>query len=461
VVNRPEQKRSRTHTVMYDGLYTLGVRLINMGCAAGLGILTARLLGPAGKGLLALPGVEAALIVSAFRGLNGATSYFMLNRPVGGRVLLPAAIVSLVFVALGAIAVVPIAFLAKEHWAAIPAIIWLPCQAVVNLASGYAIGLKNVRYSTTITVVNTVVTLAFVGTALFFIQRSPFVAIGAWLAANVVVAAIALASMVLHARRFRGEQSVGVLEFARFSGKVGVVNLVSLLNYRADLYIVAVMTSPATLGLYTVAVSAAESLLVPTQVASLVTTPHIGSLERTAAARLAARCVRNNLIVAFFVCGALFALAHTIVSLVYGVSFIPSVLPLRILLVGVFALSLSSPLSTYFTIKLGRPEIALWLAAVSAALCIGTAVLLVPRVGMVGAAAASTLAYILGQAAAIVYFHNTARISMREMLLPTRDDLAVYMAFVRRVASDIRRLVRTPLLRGSSPTPADPASKIQ
>src|SRR5690348_7675566 len=70
----------RAHRVMYDGLYTFAVRLLNIGMAAGLTVLTARMLGPSGRGTYALPGVEAALVASAFGGLSSATSYFLLNR---------------------------------------------------------------------------------------------------------------------------------------------------------------------------------------------------------------------------------------------------------------------------------------------------------------------------------------------------------------------------------------------
>jgi O-antigen/teichoic acid export membrane protein len=439
--------------VMYDGLFTFVMRMLNAACAAGLGILTARLLGPAGKGLFALPGIEAGLVVSAFSGLGSAASYFLLNRRLSRSFLAPAFASAGLLLIAGAAAVVPIALLSGQRWALLPAIASLPASAAINFATGYAVGIKRVRYSTTINVAITLLTLTLMAFGLFFVARSAAVAIVVWIAANAVVGIAAIAGVLLHARTLKGSESVNTREFATFSVKVGLVNLVSLLNYRADLYIVALLTSPAVLGMYTVAVSAAESLLVPTQVTALVTSPHIGSLDTKAAAALTARCVRNNVLIALLVCGALFALAEPIVRFLYGTAFLPMVPALQILLVGVFAMSLSSPMSSYFTLKLGRPEVPLWLAGTSALVCILTSVALVPSLGMYGAAFGSSLAYVTGQVAATWYFMRCTSLSARTILIPTAGDLRLYWQFLGRLLHDIRpHYPRSGTIPNSTPT---------
>lgn len=429
------------HRVLYDGLYTFVMRMLNVVCAAGLGILTARLLGPAGKGIYALPSVEAGLITAGFTGLGSALSYFLLNRRASTQVLRPALAVSTLFVVVGALAIIPIAMLGGQHWTAWPAIVSLPASAAINLVSGFAIGTKRVRYATSISVATTVLTLLLMAAGLFFVSRSPAIAIAVWIVANIVIGLVGFSWMIWHARELKGDEAVPVREFLRFSIKVGAVQLISLLNYRADLYIVALLTNAASLGMYTVAVSAAESLLVPTQVAALVTSPHIGSLDRDAAAHLTARCVRNNLLVALVVCGLLFAFARPVVHLLYGSAFLPVVPVLQVILAGVFALSLGSPMSSYFTLKVGRPEVPMWLAGSSAAICIAVSIALVPSMGMMGAAIGSTVAYACGQVAAIWYFSKTAAIGVPEILVPTAADMSVYRGFLTRILADGRALL--------------------
>jgi O-antigen/teichoic acid export membrane protein len=347
---------------------------------------------------------------------------------------------ALLFLA-GALAIVPIALFSGQQWAMLPAIVSLLPAATINLAAGYALGMKRVRYSTAINVAVTVVTLLFMIAGLLIAGRTASVAIVMWIAASFTVALVAGFGLLLHSRTLAGPDRIGAREFGVFAVKVGLVNLISLLNYRADLYIVALLTNPAELGMYTVAVSAAESLLVPTQVSALVTSPHIGSVDRATAARLTARCVRNNLIVALLVCGALFAFAHPIVRVLYGSAFTGVVPALRILLLGVVALSLGSPMSSYFTLKEGRPEVALWLAAGSAALCIGLSLILIPKIGMAGAATGSTAGYAVAQALAILYFQRETRTPLRTILIPTAEDFALYRSFLARMVADGRQLL--------------------
>jgi O-antigen/teichoic acid export membrane protein len=428
---------------MYDGLYTFAVRILKIVLTAGLGILTARMLGPAGRGIYALPGVEAALVASAYGGLTSATSYFLLNRKPGASFLRPVLACSALLVAAGMVAIVALTLVSGQRDAALPAIVVLPSLALISIASGYAVGVKQVRYSTTLAALQTIFTILAMLVGFFVIAKTPGIAITAWICGTSATGAIALAYIVLHARRhLQGTDTIGFREYWRFSLKVCVVNVVSLLNYRADLYIVALFLTPAALGMYSIAVAGAESLLVPTQVSALVTSPHIGSLDVRTAAALTARCVRHNLLVAVAVCGLLYVFAGPIVQLLYGQSFMPLVPAFDVLLVGVFALSLSSPLSSYFTLKLGRPQVALVLASLSAVVCIATTLVLLPSLGMVGAAIGSTAGYVAGQGTALWYFARSASIGFREMLVPRTGDLAVYTSFVSQVLRDGRRLLR-------------------
>lgn len=425
------------HGILYDGLYTFALRTVNIFGSLAVGILTARILGPAGKGIYALPIVQAGLVSTTFAGLSSATSYYLLNGKAGRHIAAPTSITTLLFVLVAALVVVPVAILAHATWAAPAAIASLPAAAVVNVVSGYVVGIRRVRIATTVTLATTVATFALTAAGLIFVARTPYVAITAWVVSTTFIAAIAFIAMLLHARRLEVGNPVDLRAYMWMALKVGATGLVTLLNYRADLYIVAVLLPPIDLGLYSVATSAPQSLLLPTQVAALVTSPHIGGLERHAAARLAARCVRNNLLTAVVICVALFAVAPLVIRLIYGPAFLPLVPSLRILLVGVVALAIGSPISTYYTLKLARPEISLVLSGASAALCIAGSLVLVPHFGIAGAAVASTVAYIVGQGLALLYFARGTGIAPQAMLVPTQDDFRLYWSLMRQLCRDV------------------------
>jgi O-antigen/teichoic acid export membrane protein len=378
-----------------------------------------------------LPIVQAGLVSAAFTGLSSATSYYLLNGNAGRSILRPMVISIVIFVVAGSIAILPIAAVAHAMWAAAPAIASLPAVALINAVTGYVVGIRRVRAATSLAVATTFATLLFTAAGLFLVALTPFAAIIAWVAAATLVAVIAWGAMLLHARSLKPGSAIDPASYTRMALKVGAASLVSLLNYRADLYIVAVLLPPLDLGLYSVATSAPQALLLPTQVAAFVTSPHIGGLDRAAAARLAARCVRNNLLVAVVLCAVLFAVAPIVVGFFYGDAFLPLVPALRILLAGVVFLALGSPVSTYYTLKLAKPEIPLILAGASAAVCIAGCFLLIPLLGIEGAALASSAGYIIGQGLGLWYFARTTGVAPSFMLVPTVSDLRVYWNLLR------------------------------
>lgn len=430
----------RTHRVMYDGLFTFGVRLVNVGLAAGLAILTARTLGPSGRGLYALPGIEAALVASVFGGLGSATSYFLLNRNPGPQFLRTIFACTAVWIAVAAIALVPLSIF-SNHWTLLPAMSVLPAMAFLNISTGYALGIKKVRYSSVFTALPSLLTLLAVAAGLILVQRTPGVGIAAWIAATLLAGVIALSFTLADARkRLHGSDHVGIVEYGKFCIKVSSVYVVTLLNYRADLYVVALMLTPAALGMYGIAVTVAETLLLPTQAASFVVSPHIATAEPRESALLTARCVRNNLLIAASLCVVLFVFAEPILKLLYGKAFVPAAPAFDILLIGVVALSTGSPISNYFTLRLGIPQISIWLGTLSAAVCLVTSIALIRHDGMVGAAIGSTAGYVFGQWAGAWYFVRRASVPWHMLFVPTATDLRAYASFALRVARDGRRL---------------------
>jgi O-antigen/teichoic acid export membrane protein len=330
--------------------------------------------------------------------------------------------------------------LAHNAWASVPSVLLLPCNVPVMILLGYALGRKRIRWQTTYAVVSTAVLLAGMALTFIFFSRTAWAAVIAYVAISGVIAAGALAFVFYDARSL-DYRRVAVRDFALFAVRVGVVNFVTLLNYRADLYIVGLLATAAVLGQYAVAISAAEGLLVVTQVAAVATSPHVGSMNRNEAAQLTAQCVRATLAVALAICIAFFAIAPYVVRLLYGAAYLPMVPALRILLVGVMILSIGSALSNFFTLKLGKPEVALVSQVCAALACIAVSWVLVPRIGMVGAAGASAIAYLVSAGVQIGYFVKASNIPVIALLVPTAADVKSVIALAKQSAAQGRRTV--------------------
>jgi len=420
-----------------EGLHTLGIRLVNMVFAAALGIMTARLLGPEGRGVYALPIINSGFVVAFLGGLSTATSFMLLNKKYGRGVLRVALQTSLLFFIAGAGVVTAIAFIAHQAWAALPAALVLPSACAISVATGYWFGVHRVQSANRLRLALTLVTLLLMTVGLIFIARNPTVAITAWLGANLLVGGATLLDVVLHARHLPADQ-VPFWPYFSFASKIGTIGIVQLLNLRADIYVVALFTTPAALGIYGVAVAGAESLLIVTQVASVVTMPHIGSLDQEQAALLTARCCRNNFMLAIVICIGIIAAAPLLVGLLYGHAFSGAVLPLRVLLIGVAGTSLGGVISSFYTIQMGNPRVVLVVSGASAAACIILSILLVPKMGILGAAIGSTVAYIVAQIVTISYFSRTARLPVWVVIFPQREDFEFYKGFLQKTAAGVR-----------------------
>lgn len=415
--------------LLADGAQVLVVRAMTLVGTAGVSILVSRMLGPDGRGTYVIPGIVASFIATMFAGLSTSVSSTMLKEKAGRGALRAGLLAAIPLVAVGSLGAVAFTIGMHDEWAAPYAAAALPFMALAAIVNGYGYGVGNVRAVAAFSMASPVVTLGCLAAGLFLIGASPRVAIPMWFAANAVIG-IAGISVVIWSARKLPYVGVSTWPFFTYTIRVGVTGLISMLNYRVDLYIVAALTPHRELGFYTTAISAAETLLVASQVAAMVTVPHIGSLSQEEAAELAARCVRNNFIFVGL-CG-LFAIlvAPFAVDLLYGNAFMPAVTPLRILILGVIPWSAAGMISSYYTLNGRRPQIALATAAGSAVACAIISVFLIPRMGIAGAAIATTATYWVSVIAMIAYFSRETKIPISRVMFFQPEDIAGY----RRIA---------------------------
>lgn len=428
-------------SVFYDAVYTLAGRIAKTLLALACSILIARVLGPHDRGLFALAtAVYCGLPLAVFSGISFAASYFMLNARAGRGILKPALGTTLIFSIAGATAVAGMGLAAHDAWAILPAALLLPANAGLMLLLGYALGTKRIRWQTNYYILSTAATLAAMAITFAFFSRSASAAIAAYVLVSLIAGAASCA-VVIRGTQHLPSVEIAFRRFFSFAVRVGASNLVMLLNYRADLYIVALLATPAVLGQYSVAVSAAEALLVVTQVSAIATSPHVGAMARNEAALVTAKCVRMTLVVSTLMCAVLFVAAPLVVNVLYGNAYLPLVPAFRILLVAVLILSVASPIANFFTLNRGRPEVALVSAAAAACLCAGISWMLVPRFGMAGAALGTVGGYLLGESTRMVFFLKESGTPIRAVLIPTSQDFRLYLSFAMALKHDSLRVL--------------------
>ncbi len=422
-----------------DGLITLLCRVLSMVGALGLSVVTARCLGPQGRGVFALPTINAAIATAMFVGLSTAMSYLLLQQAGRGaiRAVLLAAIP---FVAVGSVMVVALGLVGNHGWATVFAVASLPFAAMTSIAQGVCYGTHRVRLANYIGLSLTLVSLLGTIAGFVLIERTPRIAIAAWLLSQVLVAVAGIAIITRIGRELAPSASPA-RNALHFATKIGAVNLVTLLNYRADVYIVALFTPPSVLGMYTLAVAGAEATQLATQAIATSTAPHIGSLPPDRSRALTARAARNTVAIAALACIAIASVAPRMVPALFGSAFQPVVGVLRILLVGIVALSVSGILSNYFTLALGKPERSLAIAGAGALTSVVLGLILVPRTGITGAAISVAASYICSATLYVLLFARAAEMPLRDILVLDTTDLYAYANLTLRTFAKLRRIV--------------------
>ena len=178
-----------------------------------------------------------------------------------------------------------------------------------------------------------------------------------------------------------------------FVATIGATNLIGLLNYRVGLFVVEALLGLSATGIYSIATVVAELLWFVSGSLTQAVYGRIGNPDRTRAAETTVRVVHLSIAALLVVAPGLWLLAGIVIPAVLGPAYRASLLPLLVLLPGVLLFGGASALSAYFTNHAGSPQVPAQVAALSLASNAGLAWLLVPQLGMAGAALAASLSY--------------------------------------------------------------------
>ncbi len=412
---------------------------------AAIGVLTARALSVEDRGAYA----SAVVFTSAAGGitsLGAATGFFVANRKrlpadVAGNALLIALPMSLLAAAAGAAA-----------WLLIPgepgrfgffAGLLLPPNIVRNTLNGVLLAEgKLVQFNLSANLPVGAGFLLLLAVLVGIGERSAVAALAAWTAAQY----LGLLPLVIWGRRWwswplrhrpDGRLLRGMLSFTAVSGLAGAVGL---LNYRIDLLLVVTLDSREGAGIYASAIAGAEALWLFSSAIAMASFARVGAESRAEAARITAAGVRHTLLIVTVGAGLLAAVAPWAMVLLFGSDYRAAALPLRILCIGTLLYAPQALLNNYFANQLGRPGIALALGLLSLVVSVVLGLALIPGLGFVGAAWATTASYLISGAAAISLFLWLAPVGTRDLWRLRRADLERYPALAR----ELTRLVRRP-----------------
>ena len=410
---------------------TVAATAVILGCGLVTGLIAARSLGPAGRGELAAITVWTnVLLYAGTLGLPEAVAYFAAaDRSARTRIWATgqagALVLGVVVTVLGWWIIRIVMFASPER---ADAMCWflvffaVPCLGSL-CAGSWLQGSGFVhRFNISRSSVHVVNAAGMAALAVFGATRVEYFA-AALLVGNAVGWLVGAALGPLGQLFASPPSRELAARMLRYGLRVQVGSWSNSATVRLDQLLLSMFAAASSLGLYVVAVTYANVLMVIAGSASLVMLPRMVRQHHEGTAR---ECLEQWYRRVFWTtaagAAAMALSAVYIVPLLFGASFAAAV-PLALVLVpATIALSMNLVLSTAFR-GVGRPDVASKAELVGLIVTGGALVLMLPRYGVYGAAVASLVAYLSVHAYMLTRAREIIGTQSRSLYVPTQDDV--------------------------------------
>jgi O-antigen/teichoic acid export membrane protein len=414
---------------------TFAAQLLLFVLSMGTGVLTARLLGPEGKGVYSLLILAFTLSTLVFGagGSQFAACFAGKGRYSTGAVLLNGLFMSAIGSGLAWIIVIAVVVsgpaVLPSEWQVRHVVLLaglLPFGLLAAYTQSLLQGVDRMVAFNLMRVISPLATLVLLLIALIGFGAGLEGAIAAWVVGQIVTAVWGW----LAARRYLADKGAAWTKLMAHSFQFGLSALVSLiigtLNQRFDLFLVGAFCGNAGAGYYSVATSLSMLLWYLPASMAIALVPKLAVASRERGGEIAARACRMAL--AASILGAIGAavVVTPLVPIVYGAEYRPSVPAFLLLLPGTAIFGVVHITTGYFMSALNRPLINSGLAGLSLIIDVLLNMILTPRWGVSGAAVSSTVSYCLSTGVALLVFARLSKTRLRDILIPRRGDWGQY-----------------------------------
>jgi O-antigen/teichoic acid export membrane protein len=420
-------------TTFLSGVFALGVGGIQIG-------ITARILGPTGKGALtAALLIPQLLAVLAPLGIDWASLYHLGKKSFHRETLVRTVLGALLILGgAGMLVCLAASYVLRDRLfegvssaAVTVAVLTLPTQLALLFLGGVYKGEMRIGEANVMDMCRTGLRFLLILSALLIFRLDVLGVVLAQVVAESVVALFAFRNLggIRPVPLFRWDVLHKLLGFGI---QMYSCSIFLYLNYRIDMFLVRSKLDLYQTGLYATAVTLAEILwMVPTSLGTVLF-PSVARAATSGGEALTLAVARSSFWVMALLCGALALGRNVVLKLAFGAQFVEAGPALLGLLPGILAMSLQFILGTALSGR-GRPLP----VALGAALGFVANVLLnlawIPRYGILGASLASSVSYSLVTVVVLVAYLRISETRLKDALVLRKED-------VQRLAAVFGRL---------------------
>jgi O-antigen/teichoic acid export membrane protein len=225
----------------------------------------------------------------------------------------------------------------------------------------------------------------------------------------------------------------------RYGVKAQIGSILQLANGRLDVIILQLFRPLSQVGYYVVAQAIAELVAQLAGAFQWTNMAMVSRSEGTSEEELTSTvAVRHHALLSGLATIANAVFGSLVILVAYGSAFRPAVVPMLVLLPGVWMLGIGFVIQGDLGGR-GRPGLASTLSGVAAAVTVVLDLALIPPFGVIGAAVASVVAYTTLGVSSLIMLHRVSGVPLRSLLVPTRADLRAYRSLAAQAMRAVRR----------------------
>lgn len=207
--------------------------------------------------------------------------------------------------------------------------------------------------------------------------------------------------------------------------------ITQFLNYRLDFFIIGIFFAPAYIGYYSIATLYAERMWeIPTAIRTALM--YHAASDESNAAMMTARVSRVVSFIVGLLCLLMMLFSYPFIYILYGESYLPAVTAMILLMPSVWAFSIGKLLAVYIASE-NRPEIGALTGFISLIVTVILDILLIPQMGIAGAAIASSISYMVSSIIIVYVFLRMSNLELKNVLFIHRQDISYMMRMMARI----------------------------
>lgn len=408
-------------------------------------VIIARVYGPEVNGAYALALLLPSMLATFLNlGIGPANVYYLGSMQFSPRHVLAfnikiAIILSVLGMAAGGVIIYYKAddfFPGVQHMMLWLALLSFPASLMQSFISSIFQGLQKFREFNTILLLQPITTLGIITTLVMFESFNLYYLIVAHLVGVLVT--LQFSSMLLRKYLSEDVEEDSIKSYSKkainYGYKAHLSNMMTFINYKADIFLVNFFLNPFSAGIYVISVQLGEKLWMLSQAISTVLLPKLSELSGDEHKRLQITPVITRLtlyLTAFL--GIIFVfLAYPLIRLIFGVEYLDAYIPLLILLPGIILFSAFRIIANDLAAR-GMPELNLYISIVVVVSNILGNILMIPSYGLLGAAMATTLAYTFSFVLGLLIYRHITMVSIANLVVIRNSDVKIIFGLVNKI----------------------------